>query len=165
MKTKNIVTASLFAALICIATMIIKIPTPLGGYANLGDCFVLLAAWIMPPAYAVLAAGIGSALADILSGFVSYAPATLIIKILMALCAYYIFKICSQKTTPVISRIIGAITAEIIMVGGYYIYEGALLYGFAASAVNIIPNSVQGIVGIVVAVILIKIFDKHKIIR
>ena len=34
-KTKKIVMAALLAALACVATMIIKIPSPLKGYLNL----------------------------------------------------------------------------------------------------------------------------------
>ncbi|MBQ9162421.1 MAG: ECF transporter S component, partial [Clostridia bacterium] len=41
--TQKIVISSLFAALICVATMLIKIPSPLKGYINLGDGIVLLA--------------------------------------------------------------------------------------------------------------------------
>ena len=54
-KTKQIVMAALIAALACIATMIIKIPSPLKGYINLGDCVVLLAGWMLLPAYGFLA--------------------------------------------------------------------------------------------------------------
>lgn len=57
------------AALICIATMIIKILSPFKGYLNLGDCLVLVAGWILPPAYAFLAAGIGWAFADVFRAF------------------------------------------------------------------------------------------------
>ena len=39
--------------------MIIKIPSPLKGYLNLGDCVVLLAGWMLPPTYGFLAAGLG----------------------------------------------------------------------------------------------------------
>ena len=48
-KTQKIVMASLLAALCCVATMIIKIPSPLKGYLNLGDCVVLLSGWILSP--------------------------------------------------------------------------------------------------------------------
>ena len=75
----------MLAALCCVATMIIKIPSPLKGYLNLGDCVVLLSGWLLGPAYGFAAAGIGSALADIFSGYVIYAPATFIIKGLMAI--------------------------------------------------------------------------------
>ena len=60
-KTRELVKAALFAALACVATMVIKIPSPLGGYLNLGDCVVLAAGWLLAPGYGFLAAGIGSA--------------------------------------------------------------------------------------------------------
>ena len=69
--TQRIVMAALLAALTCVATMIIKIPSPLKGYLNLGDCVVLLAGWMLSPTYGFLAAGLGSALADTFSGYAS----------------------------------------------------------------------------------------------
>ena len=39
-KVRRIVMAALLAALTCVATMIIKIPSPLQGYVNLGDWMV-----------------------------------------------------------------------------------------------------------------------------
>ena len=39
---KKLVLAAMFAALSCVATMVIQIPSPMSGYVNLGDCFVLL---------------------------------------------------------------------------------------------------------------------------
>ena len=78
--TKRIVVASMLCALTCVATMVIKIPSPLNGYLNLGDCVVLLAGWILSPVYGFLAAGLGSAAADLFSGYVVYAPATFAIK-------------------------------------------------------------------------------------
>ena len=92
-KTRKIVLAAMFAALCCVATMIIKIPSPLKGYLNLGDCIVLLSGFMLSPVYGFLAAGFGSALADIFSGYIVYAPATFIIKGVMALVAYYGFKL------------------------------------------------------------------------
>ena len=161
-KTKKIVIAALFAALTCVATMIIKIPSPLKGYINLGDCMVLLAGWMRSPFYGYLAAGLGSALADVFSGYTTYAPATFVIKGLMALIAFYGFKFLNNKLGNLPSRIISGIVAEIIMILGYYVFEG-FLYGFAASLVNIPPNGVQGIAGLIIGVILIKAFEKRKI--
>ena len=62
--TRSLVLSSMFAALVCVATMVIKVPSPLNGYVNLGDSLVLLAGWLLPPAYGFMAAGIGSAMAD-----------------------------------------------------------------------------------------------------
>lgn len=157
-KTTQIVISAMFAALCCVATMIIKIPSPLKGYINLGDCIVLLSGFMLSPLYGFLAAGIGSAFADILSGYVIYAPATFIIKGIMALVVCYVCKSLHSMNLPTFSRIIASVTAEIIMVIGYFVFEG-FMYGFAASAVNIPANAVQGVAGIFLGIILCKIFD------
>ena len=73
-KTKQIVTAALFAALACVATMVIKIPSPMDGYLNLGDCVVLAAGWLLAPGYGFLAAGLGSGLADLFRGMPPMRP-------------------------------------------------------------------------------------------
>ena len=162
LKTKKIVISALIAALACVATMVIQIPSPLKGYINLGDCVVLTAGWMLSPAYAFLAAGLGSALADIFSGYVIYAPVTFIIKGLMAVIAFYGFKLLNKKLNKTLSRIGSGISAEFVMVLGYFIFEG-ILYGFIPSLVNVPANSIQGITGIVVGVILINVFRKTKI--
>ena len=71
MKTKKIVTAALFAAIICVVTFFPKIPL-VNGYIHLGDAVILLAAFIMGPIYGGVAAAIGSALADLISGYVIF---------------------------------------------------------------------------------------------
>lgn len=162
MKTKRIVMAALMAALTCVATMIIKIPSPLKGYLNLGDCIVLVAGWMLSPAYGFLAAGLGSALADIFSGYIIYAPATFLIKGLMALIAFGGYKLLSKKVGNSTSRILSGTAAEIMMILGYYVFEG-VMYGFIPSAVNIPANGVQGIAGLIIGVVLMKVFETSKI--
>ena len=92
-KIKKIVLTALIAALVYVATSIITIPSPLKGYLNLGDGFVLLCGFMLSPVYGFLAAGIGSALADLLLGYATYAPATFLIKGMMALVAYVMFRV------------------------------------------------------------------------
>lgn len=161
-KTKKLVIAALMAALTCVATMIIKIPSPLKGYLNLGDCIVLVSGWMLSPVYGFLAAGIGSALADVISGYITYAPATFIIKGMMAVIAFYVFRILHKKFGNLSSRIMSGIVAEVVMVLGYFVFEG-FLYGFIPSAVNIPANGVQGIAGIIIGVTLMKVFEKSRI--
>lgn len=163
-KTQKIVIAAMLAALTCIATMIIKIPSPLKGYLNLGDCVVLLSGWLLSPLYGFLAAGLGSGLADLISGYGVYVPATFIIKGVMAIAAYFGFRFLQNKVTNISARIVSGIVAEIIMVFGYYVFEG-FLYGFGASLVNIPANAVQGVAGLIIGTILVKIFEKSKIIK
>ena len=47
---KVIAAGAMLAAMTCVATMVIKIPTPTTGYVHPGDCFVLLAGLILGPA-------------------------------------------------------------------------------------------------------------------
>ena len=159
-KTQKIALAAMLAALVCVATMIVKIPSPLKGYLNLGDCVVLLSGWMLSPLYGFLAAGIGSALADVFSGYVIYAPATFIIKGMMALLAYFLFFTSQKKCSMVLSRICSGLVAEIWMIAGYYLFEG-ILYGFGPAAVNIAANGVQGLAGLCIGVLLIKILEKY----
>ncbi|MBQ6829700.1 MAG: ECF transporter S component [Clostridia bacterium] len=162
-KTKKLVMASLMTALTCVATMVIKIPSPLKGYINLGDCMVLAAGWMLSPAYAFLAAGLGSALADVFSGYVLYAPATFLIKGCMALIAFFGVKLLA-KNKKMFPRILSGAVAEAVMVLGYFVFEG-FLYGFAPSVVNIPPNGVQGVAGLVIGLLLVNVFEKMKFTR
>lgn len=47
------------------------------------------------------------------------------------------------------------------MVLGYFIFEG-FLYGFAPSVVNILPNVVQGVAGVIIGLGLVRVFDNIK---
>ena len=59
-KLRRLVLCAMFAALTCVATMVIQVPSPAtNGYINLGDCFVLLGAWVLGPAYGFAAGGVG----------------------------------------------------------------------------------------------------------
>ena len=64
-SVKNLAAAALFAALSCVFTMAIRIPTPgTGGYIHPGDAVVILSGIFLDPVTAFLAAGIGSCMAD-----------------------------------------------------------------------------------------------------
>lgn len=150
-KLTQTVIAALFTALICVATFIVQIPSPAtGGYVNLGDCFVLIAGMYLGYGYGALAAGLGSALADMLAGYSQYAPATFVIKALMAVFACLIFKSLIKKTR-IGAKILSGLAAEVIMVGGYFAYEAVILkYGMAAAG-SVVPNIIQGVAGILAA--------------
>ena len=161
-KTKKIVVTALMAAMVCVATMLIKIPSPMKGYLNIGDCTVLLCGWLLAPGYGFIAAGLGSALADIFSGYITYAPATFVIKGAMALIAFACFKMMNKRIGRLPSQIIGAMLAETEMVLSYFVFEG-FLYGFVPSAVNIPANAVQGAAGLLLGIVLVKVFERLKI--
>ena len=97
-KIKSMVMAAVMAALTYVATTVIKIPAPTGGYVHIGDGLVLLCGWILGPWWGGAAAGIGSMLVDLLGGYMSFVPGTLIIKFLDAMAAALIVKALGRKT-------------------------------------------------------------------
>lgn len=158
-NTKRLTTSAIFAAIICVVTTFVAVPAPAIGNINLGDIFILCAAWILGPLGAA-ASGIGACLADLFSGFAIYAPATLAIKALMALACFYTF-LGFEKTirNQTVSRLLSAIIAEGIMVLGYFAYE-SIIYGVTAAVASIPFNLIQGSVcltiGTACAVLLFK---------
>lgn len=159
-KMLRLVFTGLLTALVCVATMVIKLPTPTNGYVNLGDAFVLLSGWALGPAYGFFAAGVGSALADLLSGYGTYVAGTLLIKGCMAVIAALLLKRGKLWSLP-----LGAVCAELVMVGGYFAYESTLLgYGLAAAA-SILGNCTQGCVGAVLGIALYRICDKQGLLK
>ena len=81
MSTKKLCAMGLLVALTCVATMIIQIPIPATqGYVNIGDSIVLISAIFFGPQVGFVAGGLGSGLADLLSGYPQWAIATFIIK-------------------------------------------------------------------------------------
>lgn len=156
---RKLVFSALFAALCCGATMVIHFPTPIGGYIHAGDAVVLLGAFILGPAWGAFAAGLGSFLADLLSGYALYAPASFVIKALVALVASVILKSGMFKNKTVLAIFAGAL-AELIMVGGYLFYDGVVLkYGLAALG-DIPSNLIQGVFGVIAGAALYKALEK-----
>ena len=145
---------ALFAALACVATMSIRIPTPgTGGYIHPGDAIVILSGIILGPVYGFLAAGIGSALSDLIGGYFVYVPITFVIKGLVALVSALIYqKMCHSAKTRYLAVILGGVTDIVFVAGGYFICE-FFLYGSGAAA-SIPANIIQGIGGLVISAVL-----------
>ena len=163
-STRRIVLCALFSALTTVATMVIQIPSPMSGYVNLGDVFVLFGAFVLGPLLGAVAAGLGSALADVLTGYVIYAPATLIIKAGMALIVLFVYKALKKLIkTDMASVVIASIVSELFMVLGYFLFA-CLIMGKGLSAAASIPgNLVQGVFGVVLSSVLYGIFIKSNL--
>lgn len=151
---RKIVLCAMFAALCCLSTMVIQVPSPLGGYLNLGDGFVLTGAFLLGPWYGALAGGLGSALADLLSGYVQYVPGTFLIKAGMAVIAGLLCRPFARHLPALPARLLAALPGECLMVLGYLLYEAwPLAYG-AGALVGVTSNVMQAILGVVVSLIL-----------
>lgn len=160
-KVYKIAMSALFAAIVCVATVVINIPLPTGGYFNLGDCFIIVAALSIGPLWGGLAAGIGAGLSDLILGFAIYSPATFVIKFLMAVAVYYIAK--GVRNTgfrfDILTVTAAAAVGEIIMIAGYFVYE-IFLYGIGGAAADILGNAIQGVCGLVCGSLVYNVLNK-----
>ena len=165
-KIRKLVLAALMAALCTIMTMVIQVPSPMQGYVNLGDCAVLMSAWVLGPLYGGAAAGIGSALADLLSGYAHYVPGTFAIKLVMAVAAALIFRAATKKglsaSSVLLGQIVGGVVAEVIMVLGYFAYASLWLGKGLAAAASIPSNIVQGVFGRVAATVVYTVLSRSR---
>lgn len=154
-NTSKLVLAALFAALTCVATMVIRIPIPgTGGYIHPGDAMVILSGVFMGPVYGAFAAGIGSAMSDLIGGYFIYVPITFVIKAAVGYFAGYAFLIVQQRgKRPILGVVLGGVIDAVIVVLGYFVCE-IPMYGFAAAAASMLPNLVQGISGLAIALLL-----------
>ena len=130
LSTKKLVMCALFAALACVATMSIRIPTPgTGGYIHPGDAVVILCGIFMGPAEAFLAAGIGSCMADLLGGYFIYVPITFVIKGLVAFsCSHLYHGVTAQGRHGYLAVAACGVIDMALVAGGYFLCE-IFLYG------------------------------------
>lgn len=170
-RGRALVLTGLFAALACVATLVIRVPSPTGGYMNLGDTVVLLGAYLLGPLYGAAAGGVGSALADLLGGYPLYAPATLVIKAVMALAAGGLYKVARRRGAP--GTVLCGLMGELPMVAGYWLFDAVLLRGggqafalsLAGAAVGIPSNLVQAAFGVAASTVLAVALGKSGYVR
>ena len=155
----------MFAALITVATAFIKIPAPLG-YAHAGDSMVFLAASVLPAPLSFIAAAVGGALADLLSGYAVWALPTALIKALNVLPFFLARIILSKKNKDdrilrlaIIPAVLGSMA---VTVGGYYL-ANLLLYDQNAALAEIPFNIMQSLVGAVLFAALGAALDAIKL--
>lgn len=158
---RRLVQTALFAALTCAAAALLHIPSPIGGYFNLGDAVLLLGACLLPPFWGAAAGGIGAALADVLLSYVLYAPATFVIKFLTALTAALLLR--SQKAHRLRGAVLGAIVGELVMTAGYFLYEW-WLYGLAGSTEALLTTNLpQAAVSAAAAILIYFVLDRAHV--
>lgn len=142
-RTKSIgllTITGLFAAMITLMTAyIFHIPYGAnGGYIHFGDALIYLAAVLLPRPYAMMAAALGSGLADLLTAPM-WAPATIIIKMMLVL------PFTSEGGRIVKGRNIAApFIAMLMTVAGYFAAEGLIFGSFYTAAASALGNVIQG---------------------
>ena len=166
----DVIKAAIYTAAIYVATVVLQVSTPAtGGYFNLGETAIYTAAALSDPLTAGVAGGIGSALADLTTGYGYYAPGTFIIKFTEAFAvSFLILKLrnWSNFRSKVASIVTSAIVGLTIALVGYYQLSGISnissapieILGFKITSIGAdiyIPGAFWGGIGSLVAGILI----------
>lgn len=139
-KTKHLCLSAVMAAIIYVFTMYLHIPSGTG-YTHVGDAFVYLAGALLPWPYAMAAGAVGAALADLLGGYAMWAPGSIVIKALTALCFT-----CKSEKILCRRNLFALLPAALLCVFGYSGYE-ALITGNLVVALSGIPGYLTQIVG------------------
>lgn len=175
--TKRVVMNGLMIALVFLATYFTRIPTPLpGGYFNLGDSVIMIAAILLGRRTGLVAGAIGSCLADIVFGSFLFAPFTLVVK---GLEGYTTGLIAgsdpSARGIQTARSIVAVVVGAIVMAGGYFFSEAFLLgffnsaFGLTAAVAELPANLVQGalgaVTGYVISVLLVRLNVKAYLAR
>lgn len=153
---KDMVYTSLLAALICVATFIIKVPTVVtNGYTHLGDGFIFIAVILLGKKNGAWAGAIGASLADIIGGYSFYALPTFIIKFVMG---YIMGTLIEKLPNMKHRRIIGSAMGSLWQIFAYYIVGSLMVGNFITTLAEIPANTIQSVAGIIVAVAFIGVF-------
>jgi len=177
MKSKKMVYSALMIALVFVVTYLIKIPL-LAGYFNVGDVIIMLTALLFGKTTAFLAGSFGSALSDIVLGFIIYAPFTFIIKGFEGYITAALFNKLILKNEN-LKLFISTFVSGLFMAFGYFICEAFFLktisstfginkdieFGLKVALVNLPFNILQGVLSSVIATILGIAMLKNPMIR
>lgn len=156
LSVKKLCLAGVMAALVFVMTYLPKVPVIVtGGYVHLGDGAIFLATLLLGP-LGISAAAIGSGLSDLLGGYMVYVLPTMVIKALVALVAWKVWKEGSW-----LRAVIAFAAAEAVMVLGYFAFE-AVMYGVAAAWAAVGPNCIQGIAGVVIGLVCHALYPRLK---
>ena len=155
-KIKEMVYTSLLAALVCVATFIIKVPSVVtNGYTHLGDGFIFIAVILLGKKNGAWAGAIGASLADIIGGYSIYALPTFIIKGIMAL----IMGIVIEKMPNLKYQwVAGALIGSVWQIFAYYVVGSLMVGNFITTLTEIPGNVIQSDAGIIVATVFLAVF-------
>lgn len=158
-SVKSICFTAIMAALIFVFTFTFKIP--LGtGYTHLGDSIIFLSIALLGSKKSSLAAGIGAGLADLIGGYTAWVAPTFFIKLILVLiCGLFAEKLIKNKFA---GYIVGAILGGAFQIAAYTIVK-VVMYDKAYALTTLPELVIQTVVGIMVALVFIAVFDKAKI--
>lgn len=147
-SARHIAVTSLGMALVCLLTMLVRIPLPADGYAHLGNFPIFLFSVFFGPMTGFLAGGLGSAMADILSGFGHWALPTLVIKGLMGLVIALIARKSKKNRMSSAKTFIACLAGLVVMTAGYFIAGSVMSGNIITGAAAVWGYLMEGAAGI-----------------
>ena len=157
-QLKKISLSAIFAALIFLATAYLpRIPFA-GGYIHIGDSILYLAAAFLPTPYACVIASLGAGLADALTGYMIWLPATLVVKAIMAA-----FFSCKTQKLFCTRNLIAALLAGLVGCIGYYLWEAVLTKSLIVPLESLPYNLIQAAASAIIFAILAVTLDRFDL--
>lgn len=140
MKARKIAVMAVSIAIVTVLVAIVPVPLPAtGGFTHPGAVAEIFVAMAFGPIVGMVAAGVGGAIADLVLGYGSWAPLTLIAHGCLGLLAGLL----GWKKGSA-GMLLGWVVGGLALVGVYFIGQ-ATVYGFgvAGAAAELIPNLMQ----------------------
>lgn len=150
---KRLILLALLAAINVVVSRVFIIPMPLThGNINLCDAIINLVALLYGPIAGGIVGGLSGFLLDLLGGYGQFMLFSLIVHGLEGLFVGLLYKYGNFKK-DLIKGMIACAAGVVFMVFGYFV-TNTLLYTWAAGVASIFTNMVQGVVGLIVALVL-----------
>ncbi len=149
MQVRTLALVSVMIPLVTVMTIIFKIPIPATqGYFNFGDAGVILVSMLFGPYVGLITGGLGSSLADILSGYSFYAPVTFVAKGIEGLIVGLIF-MRFYKESKLLAYSSGPL-GGFFMIASYFVFE-SYFFAIGGALAELPWNILQALLGSVIA--------------
>ena len=143
---------AIMTAIVAVFTLVVRIPSPIGGYISLCDAAVSFVAYVFGPVSGLIAGGLGAAFADLIGGYPQWAVISFIVH---GLEAFLMGLIVKKGSSSIPMRILAAFIAVVIVSGGYLLLT--TLFGltvFSEAVLEVPANIAQSAVGAVIGLLL-----------
>ena len=139
------------AAIVAVFTLIVRIPSMIGGYISLCDAAITFVSIAFGPVVGFVAGGLGTAMADIVGGYPQWALISFIVHGVEGLVIGIILK----RLPGWAGKIVAIIWTTAVVAGGYLALTTlAGLATFSEAVAEVVGNVLQGGVGSVIGTLL-----------
>lgn len=164
-RIKRIIYTGLMIAVVFVLTKFTTISFTIG-YFNLGDIGIILTGYVLGGFSGMLAGGIGASLADLSSGFVIFAPVTLIVKGIEG----YLLGVLLNKYKLRVKPLVSIAFCMGFMLVGYFIAEAFILglfdktFGITVALSDSLSTLFQAVISTIVGYTLISMSFIKKLV-